>query len=75
MLEEDYNKLEQKYFEDYYKKQDIDKIQKLSFYHKTDDRILEFLLDSQLLYDGKIRFEWLHKIKILFKYELKKIKI
>ena len=59
ILEKEINeyKLEQQYFEEYYKNQDIDKIEKLSFYHKTDDRILEFLLDSQLLYDGKIRFE------------------
>ncbi|MCI9177955.1 MAG: AAA family ATPase [Clostridia bacterium] len=76
ILEKEINeyKLEQKYFEEYYKNQNIDKIEKLSFYHKTDDRILEFLLDSQLLYDGKIRFEWLHKIKILFKYGIKELK-
>ena len=75
ILEKEINeyKLEQKYFEEYYKSQDIDKIQELSFYHKTDDRILEFLIDSQLLYDGKIRFEWLHKIKILFKYGIKNL--
>lgn len=67
-------KLEQKYFEEYYKNQDIDKIENLSFYHKTDDRILDFLLDSQMLYDGKIKFEWLHKIKLLFKYGIKNLK-
>ena len=56
-------KLEQKYFEEYYKKQDVDKIGSLSFYNKTDDRILEFILDSQMLYEEKIRFKLLYKIE------------
>lgn len=64
---EDY-KLEQKYFETYYKEQNIEDIQKLSFYHKTNDRILDFILDSQLLYEGKIKIKWLHKIKLVLKY-------
>ncbi len=67
-------KLEQRYFEEYYKKQNIEEIQKLSFYHKTDDRILEFLLDSQLLYEGKIKAKWLYKIKLLFKYGIMNLK-
>ena len=67
-------KLEQKYFEEYYKKQDIDKIEELSFYHKTNDRILEFLLDIQLLCEDKVRFEWLHKIKLVLKYGIKNLK-
>lgn len=67
-------KLEQKYFEEYYKKQEIEKIQKLSFYNKTDDRILEFMLDSQLLYEDKIKLKWLYKIKILFKYGISNLK-
>lgn len=67
--------LEQKYFEEYYKEQDIEKINKLSFYNKTDDRILEFILDTQILYDEKIKFKWLNKIKLLLKYgiSLKKL--
>lgn len=69
---EDYN-LEQKYFEDYYKNQDIKKIEKLSFYNKTDDRILEFLLDSQMLHEKRIKLEWLYKIKLLFKYRIKNL--
>lgn len=75
-LEKEINeyKLEQNYFEKYYKNQDIENIGKLSFYNRTNDRILEFLLDCQLLYDGKIRFEWLHKIKILLKYGIKDLK-
>lgn len=67
-------KLEQRHFEKYYKKQNIDEIQNLSFYHKTDDRILEFLLDSQLWYEGKIKVKWLHKIKLLFKYGMINLK-
>lgn len=60
--------LEQKYFEEYYKEQNIEEIQKLPFYHKTDDRILDFLLDTQLLYEGKIKVKWIYKVKLLFKY-------
>lgn len=66
--------LEQKYFEDYYKEQNIEDIGKLSFYNKTDDRILEFILDTQLLNEGKIKLEWLYKIKLLFKYGIKNLK-
>lgn len=64
--------LEQKYFEEYYKKQNIEEIGKLSFYNKTDDRILEFILDSQMLCEGKIKL--LYKIKLLFKYRIKNLK-
>lgn len=67
-------KLEQRHFERYYQKQNIDGIQNLSFYHKTDERILEFLLDSQLLYEEKIKAKWLHKIKLLFKYGITNLK-
>lgn len=67
-------KLEQKYFEEYYKKQDIDKINELSFYNMTEDRILEFMADSQMLCEGKIKFELLYKIKMLFKYRIRKLK-
>lgn len=66
--------LEQKYFEQYYKEQDIKKIGKLSFYNKTDERILEFMLDSQLLYEKKVKIEWLHKLKLLFKYGIVDLK-
>lgn len=67
-------KLEQTYFEQYYEKQNIEKIQELPFYHKTDDRILEFLLDSQLLCEDKIKVKWLYKIKLLFKYGIINLK-
>lgn len=67
-------KLEQKYFEEYYDKQDIDKISELSFYNMTENRILEFMADSQMLCEGKIKFELLYKIKMLFKYRIKKLK-
>lgn len=67
-------KLEQKYFEEYYKEQNIENIGKLSFYNKTDDRILEFILDTQMLSEEKIKFEWLYKIKLLFKYGINNLK-
>ncbi len=67
-------KLEQKYFEEYYKEQNIEEIGKMSFYNKTDDRILEFISDTQMLNEGKIKFELLYKIKLLLKYRIKKLK-
>lgn len=67
-------KLEQKYFEKYYNSQNIEEIEKLSFYYKTEDRILEFILDSQLLYEEKIKIKWLYKIKLLFKYGITSLK-
>lgn len=68
-------KLEQKYFEEYYKNQSIEKIEKLSFYNKTDDRILEFILDSQLLFEDKIKIKWIHKMKLLFKYGITNLRV
>lgn len=70
---EDY-KLEQKYFEEYYKEQNIENINKLPFYGKNNDKILEFILDAQMLSEGKIKLEWLYKIKLLFKYKIKRLK-
>ncbi len=67
-------RLEQKYFEKYYEEQDLEEIQELSFYNKTDDRILEFMLDSQLLSEDKIKIKWLYKIKMLFKYGITNLK-
>lgn len=68
-------KLEQKYFEEHYKKQEIEEIKKLPFYNKTDDKILELILDSQLLYEGKIKLKWFYKIKLLFKYGITNLKL
>lgn len=70
---EDY-KLEQKYFDEYYKNQDIKKIKTLDFYNKTDDRIIQFLIDTQMKKEDKIKSEKLYKWKIFFKYGLKDIK-
>ncbi len=67
-------KLEQKHFEKYYNSQDIEEIEKLFFYHKTDDRILEFILDSQLLCEEKVKIKWLYKIKLLLKYGITNLK-
>ncbi|MBR0351244.1 MAG: AAA family ATPase [Clostridia bacterium] len=68
-------KLEQTYFEEYYKKQDVGEIGNLSFYNKTDDKILEFMLDSQMLYENKVKLKWFYKIKILFKYGITNLKL
>ena len=51
---EDY-KLEQKYFDEYYKNQDIKKIKTIDFYNKTDDRIIQFLIDTQMKKEDKIK--------------------
>lgn len=64
-------KLEQKYFEEYYEEQNIKQINKLNFYHKTDDRIIQFLVDTQMKSEDKIKFEWMYKIKLLLKYGIK----
>ena len=44
-----YKKFYQIEFEEYYKEQNIENIGKLSFYNKTDDRILEFILERFIL--------------------------
>ncbi|MCI8272904.1 MAG: AAA family ATPase [Clostridia bacterium] len=67
-------KLEQDYFNKYYEKQNIAEINKLSFYNKTDDRIIQFLLDTQMWIDNKVQFEWMYKIKLLLKYGIKDLK-
>ena len=75
-LEKEINEfiLEQKYFNEYYESQNIEEIGKLPFYNKTDDRILQFMLDSQLFYEGRIKLKWLYKIKLLFKYGITNLK-
>lgn len=69
---EDY-KLEKKYFDEYYKNQDIKKIKTLDFYNKTDDRIIQFLIDTQMKKEDKINLKKLYKENI-FKIWLKDIK-
>ena len=68
-------KLEQRHFEEHYKRQEIEEIRKLPFYNKTDERILEFMLDSQLICERKIKLKWLYKIKLLFKYGIINLKV
>lgn len=67
-------KLELEYFNEYYQKQNIAEINKLSFYNKTDDRIIQFLVDTQMRAENKIQFEWIYKIKLFFKYGIKDLK-
>ena len=66
--------LEQRYFEKYYKEQDIEEIGKISFYNSSTDKILEFIRDSQILNDDKIRFQKIYKVILLFKYGIKSFK-
>ena len=66
-------KLEQQYFEEYYKEQNIKEINKLDFYNKTDDRIIQLLIDTQMKNEGKIKFDWIYEIKMLLKYGIKDI--
>lgn len=67
-------KLEQQYFNLYYQEENLDEIQKLSFYHKTENRILDCLVDIQMLYHGKVRCKRIHQLKLLFKYGIKDLK-
>lgn len=66
-------KLEQQYFEEYYKEQNIKEINKLDFYNKTDDRIIQFLIDTQMKNEGKVKFDWIYEIKMLLKYRIKNL--
>lgn len=66
-------KLEQKYFDIYFKQQNITKINNLSFYKNNPDKILNFLLDVQLLNEDKIKHKLFYKIKLKFKYKMIKL--
>lgn len=67
-------KLEQKYFNEYYQEQNIKKTKVLDFYNKTDDRIIQLLIDTQMKNEDKIQFEKLYKWKMFLKYGLKDVK-
>jgi superfamily I DNA and/or RNA helicase len=61
---------EQKHFNMYYEKQDIEKIKTLSFYNKTPERIIAFLAEYNIMNALDISFNLLKKIKFFFKYGL-----
>ena len=62
--------LEQKHFDIYYKNWDIEEIEKLSFYNKSDDEILDLIADLQSS-NGSINLFW--KIKMYLKHGLKNL--
>lgn len=57
--------LEQKHFENYYAKQNIEPLEKLSFYHETPERMLEFMKDSHLAVRKGKENGLLYKFKLL----------
>lgn len=61
-------KLEREHFETYYNNQEIDNIQKLSFYRQTPDSILSFLLDSHLAAKQGKTSSMFYKLKLLFRH-------
>lgn len=60
--------LEQQYFEKYYEKQEIEKIEKLPMFCKSSDRLLSFMADTSIAAQYGISDKFLFKIKLLFKY-------
>lgn len=66
-------KLEQKYFKEHYKNQK-NKIHELKFYENTSSKLLEVMIDGQLIQERKTRFLMLYKLKFSLKYGFKKFK-
>ncbi|MGM1048897.1 MAG: AAA domain-containing protein [Bacillota bacterium] len=60
--------LEQEHFEHYYARQDVQPIEKLSFYRQTPKRILEFMKDSFLAVEMKKEYKLLYQFKLFFRY-------
>ncbi|WP_106768888.1 AAA domain-containing protein [Paenibacillus faecalis] len=60
--------LEQEHFEHYYARQDVQSIEKLSFYRQTPERMLEFMKDSFLAVELKKENKLLYKFKLFFKH-------
>ena len=65
--------LEQKYFEEYYQKQNIEKISDLSFYQNSQE-ILNALNDISFLEDLDVNLKWLKSIQMFFRYGKKRLK-
>ncbi|WP_342420422.1 AAA domain-containing protein [Paenibacillus sp. FSL E2-0178] len=60
--------LEQKHFENYFSKQDIEPLEKLSFYRETPERMLEFMKDSHLAVRKGKEAGLLYKFKLFVKH-------
>lgn len=66
--------LEQKHFENYYAKQDIEPLEKLSFYRETPERMLEFMKDSHLAVRKGKENGLLYKFKLFVKHGFTELK-
>ncbi|MEK3732575.1 AAA domain-containing protein [Paenibacillus sp. FSL M8-0334] len=60
--------LEQEHFEHYYARQDIQPIEKWSFYRQTPKRILEFMKDSFLAVEVTRKYKFLYQFKLFFRH-------
>jgi hypothetical protein len=60
--------LEQEHFENYFARQDISLMEKLSFYKQTPNKILEFMKDSFLAAEIKKGYKLFYPFKLFFKH-------
>ena len=60
--------LEQEHFEEYYARQEVEKISKLPLFKASPDRIVSFLADISLIKDGNLPNGLLYRLRLLFKY-------
>lgn len=60
--------LEQEHFERYYEQQNINDLQKLSFFRETPERIISFIADYAIATHHGKENGWLNKAKLVFKY-------
>lgn len=60
--------LEQQHFEYYFNNQNIEEIRKLSFYRKTPEKIISFLVDNYFAKKKEKTGSMIYKIKLFFKY-------
>ncbi|AZO94550.1 AAA domain-containing protein [Halocella sp. SP3-1] len=60
--------MEKQHFDVYYENQRISEIKQLSFYRKTPEKIISFLVDNYFAKEKKKSYSIFYKLKILFKY-------
>ncbi|CAM4096122.1 AAA domain-containing protein [Saccharibacillus endophyticus] len=58
-------RLEYKHFQNYFEKQDIEQIGKLSFYQQTSETALKFLVESKISSNGQKSDSWIRKVKLV----------
>ncbi|MEJ8305902.1 AAA domain-containing protein [Saccharibacillus sacchari] len=58
-------RLEYKHFQNYFEKQDIEQIGKLSFYQQTSDNVLKFLVESKISSERGKSDSWIRKFKLV----------